>query len=171
MTTIYRLLTEDDMRAHASDIAYFGAIAVAAGRVWALPSMVRALAYLSPETEPKERVAKYIQVLYPHAWAGNTLALNAVIDFNGEGRLFGPLSNATRARIEQQLEALGDGQGELKLAVNILNTKELTESEKAAALAHLRRAAESEYLAVATTAANLIEQLTAETQDQTAVTN
>ena len=148
-----------------SDVAWYAAIAVGGGRVWALPEMVRALHMLDPETEPKARVNKYIQVLYPHAWAGNSLALDAVIDFNGQGRLFGPLSAATKARIDAEVAKTNDGRHDLKLALRILRQGDLTEKDRATALEHLLRAKQADHLAVATTAANLIEQL-AQRQDE-----
>ena len=41
--------------------------------------------------------------------AGNVLALDALIVLNGEGRLFGPMSDRTRDRIVAQAEQAGDG--------------------------------------------------------------
>ncbi|WP_108884670.1 hypothetical protein [Pseudoprimorskyibacter insulae] len=144
-----------------SDTAYYAAIAVGGGRVWALPEMVQAMHMLDPKTEPKARVNKYISVLYPHAWAGNTLALEAVMSFNGEGRLFGPLSSATKAKIDEQLETQTAGRFDLQRAVDILRKPTLTEAELGTARTLLERAQNSDHLAVATTAANLLEQLAA----------
>lgn len=154
------ILMARGLEENASDVAYYSAIAVGGGRVWVLPEMVSALHLLDPNTEPKSRINKYIQILYPHAWAGNSLALDAVIDFNGEGRLFGPLSNATRDRIDTALEEKQDGRGDLKRATEILKDENLTDQDLAMAMTYLRRAEMANHLAVATTAANLIEQLT-----------
>ncbi|MEC3860829.1 hypothetical protein VK792_05995 [Mesobacterium sp. TK19101] len=156
---------------NASDVAYYGAIAVGGGRVWALPEMVEALQYLDPATEPKARINKYIQVLYAHAWAGNELALDAVIDYNGEGRLFGPLSAATKAKIDEQINTLGGGRSDLKMAISILRKDTLTNQDLADARSYLDRAQQAENLAVATTAANLIEQLAAGKYTSAAATN
>ncbi len=144
---------------NASDVAYYASVAVGGGRVWALPEMVEAMGYLDRATEPRSRINQYIRVLYPHAWAGNALALEAVIDFNGEGRLFGPLSDATRARIEQALVEQGGGRGDLKLAIEILSDLPRTPEQVDRALGHLRNAAQSDHLAIATTASNLIRWL------------
>lgn len=154
------VLMERGLQENASDIAYYAAIAVGAGRVWALPEMVSALKLLDPETEPRDRIRKYMQVLYPHAWAGNTMALDAVIDFNGEGRLFGPLSSSTAAKIENELLESEDGRGDLKIAISVLRKSDLSQQDREKALMHLHKAKEAENLAVATTAVNLIEQLT-----------
>lgn len=156
---------------NASDVAWYAAIAVGGGRVWALPEMVEALHLLDPKTEPQVRINQYIRVLYPHAWAGNELALDAVIDFNGEGRLFGPLSDSTRERIEAQIAQNGSARGDLRVAVSILSQDTLTPDDKARARVHLERARQADHLAVATTAANLIEQLDAEDRNGAAATN
>lgn len=153
------VLMELGLEENASDIAYYASIAVGAGRVWALPEMVAALKLLDPNTEPRSRINKYMQVLYPHAWAGNTLALDAVIDFNGEGRLFGALSRSTASKIEKQLAQSEDGRGDLKIAISILRQPEMTQEDRERALMHLHKAKSADHLAVATTAANLVEQL------------
>ena len=41
-----------------SDIAFYGSIAVASGRVWTLPDAVAAMRALDPATEPRARVAR-----------------------------------------------------------------------------------------------------------------
>jgi hypothetical protein len=86
-----------------SDIAYFGSIAVATGRVWTLPETVKAMLRLDPATEPPERVKVYMAMIYPHAWAGNSLALDAVVMLNGKGRLFGEMSDRTRKQLDEQM--------------------------------------------------------------------
>lgn len=155
-----RALLADPSGAAPSDIAYFAAIAVGTGRVWTLKSMIQALHRLDPETEPKERVRKYIAVLYPHAWAGNSLALDALVAFNGEGRLFGPLSDATRDRIVAQARESGDGRVELRLAMAILEAQRARATPEEAAMAQARAyltlAQGSNHLAVRTTAENLL---------------
>ncbi len=62
------------------------------GRIWPLQDAITAMHQLDPATEPSDRIQMYIQTLYAHALAGNALALDAVVDLNGEGRLFGPMS-------------------------------------------------------------------------------
>ena len=143
-------------REHASDIAYFGATAVGTGRVWPLADMINAMHALDPETEPKARVNKYIRVLYAHAWAGNDLALDAVIDLNGEDRLFGKMSERTRQRILNQSRENGTGRGELRMAVNLLMNPDLTPSDTELARIYLGRAVAADNLSVKVTAANLL---------------
>ncbi len=143
-------------REHASDIAYFGAIAVGTGRIWPLADMIKAMHALNPETEPKSRINKYITVLYAHAWAGNGLALDAVIDLNGEDRLFGKLSERTRQRILNQARENGTGRAELRMAVNLMMNPDLTSSDEELARTYLSRAVATDNLAVKVTAANLL---------------
>ncbi len=155
-----RLLQAKTVKGTPSDLAYFSAIAVGTGRVWTLGAMIDAMHSLDPQTEPKARINKYIQVLYPHAWAGNRLAFEAVVDFNGEGRLFGPLSERTRVRILEEAQKQGDGRIELGMAMGLLERaaeagaagdQHLTDAR-----ALLQVAAQSNHLAVSTTAANLL---------------
>lgn len=103
-----------------SDIAFYGSLAATTGRVWVLRDAVGAMLRLDPATEPRDRVSAYMAMLYPHAWAGNTLALEAILQLNGEGRLFGPLSDSTRARILDQAAANGDGRIEMQMALSLL---------------------------------------------------
>ena len=149
-------------REHASDIAYFGAVAVGDGRVWPLQDMIDAMHSLSPKTEPKARIRKYISVLYPHAWAGNSLALDALIDFNGKGKLFGELSDKTRQRILEQSKKNGVGRVELRMAVNILTKPEPTLTDKRQAHRYLTLAAATKNLAIKATAENLLRLLDAD---------
>jgi hypothetical protein len=155
-----RLLEAQDTAPNPSDLAYYSAIAVGTGRIWTLRTMIEAMHQLDPETEPSARLRTYIKVLYPHAWAGNTLALQAVVEFNGEGRLFGPLSDKTRARIQTEAAKHGDGRIELGIAVGMLerhraaarpNPKDLAYAQRL-----LRQSAKSTHLAVATSAQNLL---------------
>ncbi|MEO9684891.1 MAG: hypothetical protein ABJF86_10690 [Tateyamaria sp.] len=154
-----RILQTND-GANASDIAFFSAIAVGTGRIWTMGPMIEAMHLLDPATEPSDRVRKYISVLYPHAWAGNARALEAVVAFNGEGRLFGPLSQNTRDRISTELQKTGDGRIELGIAMGLLERIAASENpepdlqEQARDL--LERAGGSGHLAVATTAQNLL---------------
>lgn len=149
-------------REHASDIAYFGAIAVGNGRVWPLKDMIDAMHSLSPETEPKSRIKKHISVLYPHAWAGNSLALDALVDFNGEGKLFGKLSDKTRQRILGQSKKNGVGRIELRMAVNILIKPEMSSADKRQAHRYLTLATATENFAIKATAENLLRLLDAD---------
>lgn len=157
----YVRLLEAQSDAAPSDIAMFAATAVGTGRVWTLPAMIDAMERLDPETEPQENVNRYIRVLYPHAWAGNTLALDAVVKFNGEGRLFGALSDRTRTRILDQARAQGGGQIELGMATAILEQHLHADAPNDAALAEARllltRAATAEHLAVRATAQNMLK--------------
>lgn len=158
-----RTLLSDKTQANPSDIAYFAAVAVGTGRVWTLKPMIEAMYQLDPKSEPKERINTYIRVLYPHAWAGNSLALEALVAFNGEGRLFGPLSDKTRDRILAEARALGDGRTELSLAMGILEVQRASDTPDADAIAqahsYLERAAGSDHLAVSTTAQNLLRMI------------
>jgi len=146
-----------------SDIAYFAAIAVGTGRVWTLKPMIEAMRKLDPDTEPKARINAYIKTLYPHAWAGNSLALEALVLFNGEGRLFGPLSQKTRTRILAQAQKQGDGIIELRFAMSILETQRAQSGTNAAQMTQARKflqqAGLSNHLAVRTTAQNLLRMI------------
>ncbi|WGW04287.1 hypothetical protein [Tropicibacter oceani] len=152
---VRRLLAEPVAPAD-SDVAYFSAIAVGAGRVWTLPDMIDAMKRLDPDTEPRDRVRKYIQVLYPHAWAGNTLALSAVVEFNGKGRLFGALSDATRDRILAQGQENADGRVELRMALALLEKDNLGLADRRQARKLLDQASKSTHLGVMATAQNLL---------------
>ncbi len=143
-------------RAHASDIAYYAAVAVGSGRVWPLRDMINAMRLLDPVTEPKKRVREYIAVLYAHAWAGNTMALDAVVEFNGDGLLFGEMSDATRAKILAQSKVNGNGRTELRLAVRLMINSERPAEETKLAQTYLVRASGSDNLAIKTTAENLL---------------
>ena len=143
-------LTKDN----ASDVAYFASIAAQQGRVYALDEMVSAMMYLDPESEPQVRKRQLIKVLYPYAWEGNSLAMDAVIDYNGEGKLFGALSERTRQRILDHAEN-SDGRVELRFALQILTSDQITQADLDRATAYLERAERSRTLAVVTTAANL----------------
>jgi hypothetical protein len=139
----------------ASDIAYYGAIAVMTGRIWPLEDVVAALLTLDPATEPPDRVNLAIRALYPQAWAGNGLALDALIQLNGEDRLFGVMSDATRARLVDAARAGGDGRLFLHLAVSELwGTPDA--DARARAQAYLAEAAAGSHLGVRTTAQTLL---------------
>lgn len=150
-----QILWQRGVKENASDIAYYGSVAAAAGRVSAFHKMVRAMHHLDPQTEPAGRKRQLMRVLYPYAWGGNAVALDALVDFNGEGRLFGALSQKTRSRILAQAEG-GDGRTELRLAVNLLKNDTRTRDDEAEALRLLERAQHSSRLSVQTTALNLI---------------
>jgi hypothetical protein len=150
-----RLLVRMDS-ASPSDVAYYGTIAVRTGRVWSLPDVVTALYQLDPATEPDDRKAAYAEMLYPHAWAGNTLALDAVIALNGEGKLFGLMSEATRQKIIERGTADGDGRVALQLAMTEARKPVRTEAETEALMQYLDLAAQGSDLAVRATAQNLL---------------
>lgn len=143
-------------RAHASDIAYYAAIAVGSGRIWPLRDMIDAMRMLDPKSEPKSRVREYIAVLYAHAWAGNSMALDAVVEFNGDGLLFGAMSDKTRAKILAQSKINGDGRAELRLAVRLMSKPERPPEDIELAQTYLVRAKGSDNLAIKTTAENLL---------------
>jgi hypothetical protein len=159
-------LVADGAGKHALDIAYFGSIAVSTGRIKSLRPAVAAMMQLDPATEPADRVKVYAAVLYKHAWAGNPLALDAVMDLNGEGRLFGPLSQKTLARIIAQGEKAGDGRVALRLAVALMDRADAPEADLEQARAYLEQAAAGNHFAVQTTAANLLSVLDARTANQ-----
>ncbi len=146
---------------NASDIAYYGSIAVSTGRVQSLRPAVAAMRTLDPATEPAERLRVYAAMLYPHAWAGNPLALDAVMDLNGIGKLFGPLSEATRAKIEEQGRKSNDGRVALRFAINLLNTPNVSPEDTARATAYLTEAANADHFGIKTTATNLLAMLAA----------
>jgi hypothetical protein len=143
----------------ASDIAHYGSIAVATGRIWSLPAAVAAMRRLDPATEPPERVKGHAAMLYPHAWAGNTAALDALIDLNGEGRLFGPLSDRTRAKIEAQAAQAGDGRSFLHLALVLLRDPAPDDAIRTRIRDYLVQAQGGTHLGVRTTASALLARL------------
>ncbi|WP_136441955.1 hypothetical protein [Pacificoceanicola onchidii] len=156
---VRRLVAQGKARSEASDVAYFSAVAVGAGRVWTLPDMIEAMHHLSAETEPRKRISTYIKVLYAHAWAGNTLALDAVVAFNGDDKLFGALSERTRDKILAQGKQNADGKVELRMAVEMLEQGSLSEQERARTRDLLAKAAASGHLGIMTTAENLMAQM------------
>ncbi|UWQ22097.1 hypothetical protein [Jannaschia sp. W003] len=119
----YARLLLADPESSASDRAFYAALAVRTGRSALFRPMLRAMARLDPATEPPERVRRLIATLYPQAWAGNAAALDAVERFNGEGRLFGALSDATRERMLALMRRAGDGRGQLAMAVSLMETR------------------------------------------------
>jgi hypothetical protein len=155
---VQRLLA-DGAGKHASDIAYYGSIAVSTGRVKSLRPAVAAMLTLDPATEPKERLQVYEAMLYAHAWAGNPLALDAVMDLNGEGKLFGELSDKTRAKIEEQGQKAGDGRVALRLAVGLMDGLDAPAPDLQRAHDYLAQAAAGNNFTVKTTATNLLDVL------------
>lgn len=153
---VRRLIARGEAQSRASDLAYYSAIAVGTGRIWTLPEMIEAMMRLDPKTEPRERIRKYISVLYAHAWAGNTWALDAVVVFNGDDKLFGALSQATRDRILAQGQKNGDGRVELRMAMALLEQQELSQAQKSQARDLLERASGSTHLGVMSASQNLI---------------
>jgi hypothetical protein len=148
-------LVEKGVRENASDIAFFASTAVGTGRVWPLPEMIDAMRYIDPATEPEERIKRYIAVIYAHAWAGNSLALDAVIEFNGPGKLFGEMGNATRRRLEEQARLADNGRIELRLALRLLETESLSEREQDLVRGYLETVSKSEVLGMRAIALNL----------------
>lgn len=153
---VRRLIASGAAERAPSDVAYYSAIAVETGRVWTLPDMIEAMKRLDPNTEPRTRLRKYIQVLYPYAWAGNSLALDGVVAFNGTGRLFGELSDSTRDRILEQSQRNGVRMVELRMAMVLLEQADLTRTQQNQARALLKRAQASSHLGVMTSAQNLM---------------
>jgi hypothetical protein len=149
------LLTEAPDPAY-SDIATYAAIAAGTGRTGYLAEFIAALYHLEPATEPAERKSLYVSVLYPHAWAGNLLALDAVIDLNGADRLFGDLSDATRTRILEIDSAQGSGRAALRMAVGLLLENPRDAAEEAMIDDYLTRAMSGDHLGIRVTAANLL---------------
>ena len=151
-----RYLLAEVPQASASDIAYYGAIAISTGRVWTLPQVIDAMKRIEPTTEPPARIKVYVAMLYGHAWAGNSLALDAVIDLNGAGKLFGPMSAATQKRILAQGEKVGDGRIPLRLALVLLQKPDRSTADTALATHYLTLAKAATNLEVSTTASNLL---------------
>ena len=150
-----QILTDRGIRNNASDVAFFSAIALETGRIWPLDEFVIALRHLDPETEPDRRVQRYISVLYPYAWAGNRLALEAVIEHNGEGRLFGALSTATAERIRETRESVSDDYSIIRETVTLLEQDYLTASERLRVIGYLSILKASESLPLRTAGYNL----------------
>jgi hypothetical protein len=160
-------LVDRGIAQNASDIAYYGSFAVGTGKVFLLKDTIEAMRRLDPATEPQARRDAYVAMLYPHAWAGNTLALDAVIGMNGEGRLFGPMTDETRARITEVGERLGGPRFALRQALIHLQNRPMTAGDRAEARRSLAIAAQSQDLTVRVTAENLLRQLDAEMADGT----
>jgi hypothetical protein len=158
---LVRRLVDRGLAANASDIAWYGSFAVGTGKVFLMRDTIAAMRLLNPETEPTERKRAYVAMLYPHAWAGNTLALDAVIELNGEGRLFGPMSDETRAKVKETGEQLGGPRFALRQAVVLLQTTPLGEADRAEARRYLAQAVQSADIGTRTTAENLLRQLEA----------
>jgi hypothetical protein len=149
---LVRLIGSGGTEASTSDLAHYAGIAVGTGRVAMLPTLVEALLRIDPLTEPPERVAAHASVIYAHAWAGNALAMDALIALNGEGRLFGPLSDATRSKIEAAGDEAGDGRIFLTMALVDLQPG----GDPARAAGYLTRAAEGSSMMVRLAAETLL---------------
>ncbi|UWQ19664.1 hypothetical protein [Jannaschia sp. M317] len=168
--TRYTRILLADPAATASDRAYYAALAVQTGRGYLLDEMLTAMDRLDPEAEPRDRVRLYISTLYPQAWAGNAVALDAVYRFNGEGTLFGALSDATRDRLLAEMREIGDGRGQLGMALRLLEARAKADTDTAWSEADrvqtlLTEAAASPHPGVATAAATLLHQLTSDPTD------
>jgi len=147
-------------QAPAAEIAHYAAITAGTGRVRGLAPMIAAMHRLTPDSVPPEDLRLLVNVLYAHAWAGNSLAMDGVIAFNGEGRLLGPMGAATRTRLLQQGVRM-DGRVELRLALDLLARDTPGAADLATARSYLTQAAGSKTLAVAATAQNVIALLDA----------
>jgi hypothetical protein len=152
---LVRLLEEKGDRALAADIAWYGTIAVSTGRVWPLEATIAALHELNPATVLEERMTLYRDMLYAHAWAGNSLALDAVIDLNGEGKLFGPMSEETKAKVLEMGDAIGDGRIALRMALALWQNADSLAADDTLLQDYLDRAIAGNNLVVRTTALNL----------------
>lgn len=144
-----------------SDIAFFASIAVSTGRVWTLPEAVAAMRRLDPATEPPERVKTYMAMIYPHAWAGNSLALEAVVTLNGKGRLFGEMSDKTRKQVLEQAQKLGDGRLELLMAMNLMRDPASRALSAEEIRSYLERAATSQVPGIRSAATALLASMAA----------
>lgn len=131
-----KLLRTRDLRKNASDMAFYASIAAGAGRKGMLKDFIEALYLLDPKTEPKARISQYIRILYGHAWAGNTMAQDAMIALNGPGQLFGPMGVGTRERIVAQA-ADNHGRLVLSLAITDLGREGLTAGDLTRVIGYL----------------------------------
>ncbi len=142
-----------------SDVAFFGSIAVATGRIWTLPETVAAMMRLDPATEPPERVKTYMAMIYPHAWAGNSLALQAVMMLNGNGRLFGEMSDKTRKLLDAEMQKIGDGRMELLMAMNLMRDPDMRVGSAEEIRHYLERASTSAVPGIAAAANALLARM------------
>lgn len=140
----------------ASDLATYAAIAAGTGRIALFDDFVAALYDLDPGTEPTDRTNLYMTVLYAHAWEGNLLALDAVVDLNGEDRLFGALSDRTRDRIFAADAAHAQGRASLRMALSLLSTDNRSPAQEALLADALAHAAASTHPGTGAIAASLI---------------
>lgn len=163
-----KILLAGGMEKNASDIAFFAAIAAGAGRVSTLDDMIDALRLLEPGDLPREKLGRAIRVLYGHAWAGNTMALAALIDLNGKDRLLGEMSEKTRLRLLETGQKLGDGRIELHLAMKLLAESQRDQSTLTRAEGYLMRAERMGDVTVRAMAANLRRNVTQDLQKQQA---
>lgn len=156
---LVRLLETKGDKARPADIAWYGTIAVSTGRVWPLEETIAALHKLNPADVPAERLQAYSDMIFAHAWAGNSLALDAAIDLSGPGRLLGPLSAETRARLIAQDAATGDGRIALRLAIALWQNANTSVADDTVLQEYLDRAITGNNLVVKTTALNLSAQI------------
>ena len=152
----FHILQAQTPAAAASDIAYYGTVAVSTGRVWPLQQVVDAMYTLDPKTEPPKRIKAYLAMLYPYAWAGNSVAMDTLIDMNGEGKLFGAMSEATRAKVVAQATKAGDGRALLRMALALMQIADPSDKDRALIQDYLERASKANNLAVQATAINLL---------------
>jgi len=164
---LFRLLEEKGGAAPAADLAWYGTIAVSTGRVWPLKETIAAMHTLNPANVPAERRQAFTDMIFTLAWAGNSLALDAVIDLSGPGKLLGPLSQETRASIIAQGDAIGDGRLALRLAVALWQNADTLGADDTALQEYLDHAIAGNNLVVRTTALNLKAQFKEKRLEQT----
>jgi hypothetical protein len=156
---LVRKLAEEGEAARPADIAWYGTIAVSTGRIWPLEDTIAAMHKLDPATVPVDRLQAFSEMLLAHAWAGNSLALDAVIDHSGPGRLLGPMSAEVLARILERDAANGDGRIALRLAIALWQNADSPAAANATLQEYLDRAISGNNLVVRTTALNLSAQI------------
>jgi hypothetical protein len=159
----------DWLRTHggtASDLATYAAIAAGTGRIALFDDFVAALYDLDPATEPQDRTNLYMTVLYAHAWEGNLLALDAAVDLNGAGRLFGALSDRTRDRILAADAAHAQGRAALRMALSLMAANPRSPAQEALLTDALAQAAASSHPGTGAIAASLIARFPAADADR-----
>ncbi|MCR9125471.1 MAG: hypothetical protein NXH82_05040 [Rhodobacteraceae bacterium] len=154
------ILRARDPIGNAAEMAHYYSVATGTGRVYALKPMIAAMHHIRPEDLSRNLKRQLISVLYPHAWAGNSLALDAVIAFNGPDKLFGAMSQSTRNKIMEHGRK-GSGRFELRFALEILEAPETSRAELERAAEYLEAAKQSKILAIQATATTLLSQLDA----------
>lgn len=155
-----KLLLDRGLAQNATGVAYFGAIAAGAGRISVLDDMIEALHLLQPGDLGPEELGRAIRTLYGHAWAGNTMALAALLDLNGKDRLLGEMSEKTRLRLLETGQRLADGRIELHMAMKLLAGGNRDKPTLTRADGYLLRAERMGDVTIKTMAANLRRNVT-----------